>query len=181
MTSKRSRKPFQNSASARWRLGVTIAPHPHIWGPIERPEGSSRPSRSDRPRYRVLDSRHRTAQPRRRRSRSAHRRLLRPTGRRSTGRIRRRRIAVILAPTPTKEMHAEEILYKDLGSGGVDHPAIWAMLNERGYDGWVTLDLDPPRPNEGEGSVDDKMGINCRYLSGNIESFPPLACQSRQG
>ncbi|MFN2201713.1 MAG: hypothetical protein ACK2UO_10925, partial [Caldilineaceae bacterium] len=67
-------------------------------------------------------------------------------------------------PTPTKEMHAEEILYKDLGAGGVDHVAIWDLLNQRGYDGWITLDLDPPRPNEGEGSVDDKIGINCRYL-----------------
>ena len=72
-------------------------------------------------------------------------------------------------PTPTKEMHAEEILYKDLGSGGVDHPAIWTMLNKRGYDGWITLDLDPPRPNEGEGSVDDKIGINCRYLTETLK------------
>jgi inosose dehydratase len=72
-------------------------------------------------------------------------------------------------PTPTQAMHAAEILYKDLGSGGVDHPAIWTMLNERGYNGWITLDLDPPRPNEGEGSVDDKIGINCRYLAETLK------------
>ena len=66
-------------------------------------------------------------------------------------------------------MHAEEILYKDLGSGGVDHPAIWTMLNERGYDGWITLDLDPPRPDEGEGSVDDKIKINCKYLTETLK------------
>ncbi|HMN29539.1 MAG TPA: hypothetical protein PKE45_15420, partial [Caldilineaceae bacterium] len=55
------------------------------------------------------------------------------------------------------------------GAGGVDHPAIWAMLNDRGYNGWITLDLDPPRPNEGEGSVDDKIGINCRYLTETLQ------------
>lgn len=38
------------------------------------------------------------------------------------------------------------------------------MLVDLGYSGWITLDLDPPRSNEGEGSADDKIGINCRYL-----------------
>ena len=72
-------------------------------------------------------------------------------------------------PTPTKEMHQEEILYKDLGAGGVDHPEIWSMLVDQGYEGWITLDLDPPRPNEGEGTVDDKIGINCRYLTETLK------------
>ena len=144
-------------------MGVTIAPHPHIWGPIERPEevralldqtapdvvswipdtaqlnlGGGDPVRLINDYYDRLAA--------------VHWKDSKASYRGYTG------------PTPTKEMHAEEILYKDLGSGGVDHPAIWAMLNARGYDGWITLDLDPPRPNEGEGSVDDKMGINCRYL-----------------
>ena len=66
-------------------------------------------------------------------------------------------------------MHAAEILYKDLGSGGVDHPTIWTLLNERGYAGWITLDLDPPRPDEGEGSVDDKIKINCKYLTETLK------------
>jgi len=43
------------------------------------------------------------------------------------------------------------------------------MLKERGYAGWITLDVDPPRPNEGEGSVDDKIGINCRYLMETLQ------------
>ena len=144
-------------------MGVTIAPHPHIWGPIERPEEvralldqtdpdvvSWIPDTAQLnlgggdPVQLIDDYYDRLA--------AVHWKDSKASYRGYTG------------PTPTKEMHAEEILYKDLGSGGVDHPAIWAMLNARGYDGWITLDLDPPRPNEGEGSVDDKMGINCRYL-----------------
>ncbi len=144
-------------------MGVTIAPHPHIWGPIERPEEvralldqtdpdivSWIPDTAQLnlgggdPVQLIDDYYDRLA--------AVHWKDSKASYRGYTG------------PTPTKEMHAEEILYKDLGSGGVDHPAIWAMLNERGYDGWVTLDLDPPRPNEGEGSVDDKIEINCRYL-----------------
>lgn len=144
-------------------MGVTIAPHPHIWGPIERPEEvralldqtdpdivSWIPDTAQLnlgggdPVQLIDDYYDRLA--------AVHWKDSKASYRGYTG------------PTPTKEMHAEEILYKDLGSGGVDHPAIWALLNERGYDGWITLDLDPPRPNEGEGSVDDKMGINCRYL-----------------
>lgn len=145
-------------------MGVTIAPHPHIWGPIERPEEvralldqtdpaivSWIPDTAQLnlgggdPVQLIDDYYDRLA--------AVHWKDSKASYRGYTG------------PTPTKEMHAQEILYKDLGAGGVDHPAIWAMLVERGYDGWITLDLDPPRPNEGEGSVDDKIGINCRYLT----------------
>ena len=52
---------------------------------------------------------------------------------------------------------------------GVDHPGIWRMLVERGYQGWITLDLDPPRPSEGEGSVEDKVRINVDYLKNTLE------------
>ena len=61
-------------------------------------------------------------------------------------------------------MHEEEILYKDLGAGGVDLPGFWRVIQERGHTYWVTLDLDPPRPNEGEGSPEDKLRINKRFL-----------------
>jgi sugar phosphate isomerase/epimerase len=144
-------------------MGVTIAPHPHIWGPIERPEEvRALLDQTDRaivswipdtaqlnlgggdPVQLIDDYYDRLA--------AVHWKDSKASYRGYTG------------PTPTKEMHAEEILYKDLGAGGVDHPAIWTMLNERGYEGWITLDLDPPRPNEGEGSIDEKIGINCRYL-----------------
>lgn len=149
-------------------MGVTIAPHPHIWGPIERPEEvralldqtdpeivSWIPDTAQLnlgggdPVQLIDDYYDRLA--------AVHWKDSKASYRGYTG------------PTPTKEMHAEEILYKDLGAGGVDHPAIWTMLNDRGYDGWITLDLDPPRPNEGEGTVDDKIAINCRYLTETLK------------
>ncbi|MEE2753058.1 MAG: sugar phosphate isomerase/epimerase [Candidatus Latescibacterota bacterium] len=149
-------------------MGITIAPHPHIWGPIERPEeiralldqtdpgivswipdtaqlnlGGGDPVQLMRDYYDRLVAVHFKD------SKASYRGYA--------------------GPTPTKEMHSEEILYKDLGAGGVDHPAIYRMLVDRGYEGWITLDLDPPRPNEGEGSVDDKMGINHRYLTETLK------------
>lgn len=144
-------------------MGVKIAPHPHIWGPIERPEEVRALLDQTDPEivYWIPD----TAQLNLGggdpvqliddyydRLAAIHWKDSKASYRGYTG------------PTPTKEMHAQEILYKDLGAGGVDHPAIWEMLVQRGYNGWITLDLDPPRPAEGEGSVDDKIGINCRYL-----------------
>ena len=149
-------------------MGVTIASHPHIWGPIERPEevralldqtdpdvvswipDTAQLNLGGGDPVQLIDDYYD-------RLVAVHWKDSKASYRGYTG------------PTPTKEMHAEEILYKDLGSGGVDHPAIWAMLNERGYHGWITLDLDPPRPNEGEGSVDDKIGINCRYLTETLK------------
>jgi sugar phosphate isomerase/epimerase len=144
-------------------MGVTVAPHPHIWGPIERPEEvralldqtdseivSWIPDTAQLnlgggdPVQLVDDYYDRLA--------AVHFKDSKASYRGHTG------------PTPTKEMHQEEILYKDLGAGGVDHLTIYRMLVDLGYSGWITLDLDPPRSNEGEGSVDDKIGINCRYL-----------------
>ena len=144
-------------------MGVKIAPHPHIWGPIERPEevralldqtdpeivgwipDTAQLNLGGGDPVQLIDDYYD-------RLAAIHWKDSKASYRGYTG------------PTPTQEMHAAEILYKDLGAGGVDHPAIWAMLQARGYQGWITLDLDPPRPQEGEGSVDDKMGINCRYL-----------------
>ncbi len=68
-------------------------------------------------------------------------------------------------PTPTRERHAKEILYKDLGTGGVDLPATWRLLQARNFRGWLTLDLDPPRANEGEGTIEEKLRINHRYVT----------------
>ncbi|MDP6750872.1 MAG: sugar phosphate isomerase/epimerase [Candidatus Poribacteria bacterium] len=149
-------------------MGVTIAPHPHIWGPIERPEevralldqtdpdivswipDTAQLNLGGGDPVRLIDDYYdRLAAVHWKDSKASYRGYV--------------------GPTPTKEMHAEEILYKDLGSGGVDHLAIWTLLNERGYDGWITLDLDPPRPNEGEGSVDDKIEINCKYLTETLK------------
>jgi inosose dehydratase len=149
-------------------LGIKIAPHPHIWGPIERPEevrgllDQTDPKAvwwipdtaqlnlgGGDPVQLMSDYYDRMA--------AVHWKDSKASYRGWTG------------PTPTQEQHRQEILYKDLGAGGVDHPAIWQMLVDRGYQGWVTLDLDPPRPNEGEGSVEDKIDINLRYLKDTLK------------
>jgi len=144
-------------------LGIRIAPHPHIWGPIERPEEVHRLMELTDARYvdLIID----TAQINLGggdplamivtyydRLAALHWKDTRPEFRGYTG------------PTPTMEQHRQQILYKDLGAGGVDLPSIWSLLQERGYQGWITLDLDPPRPNEGEGTVEEKILINRHYL-----------------
>jgi inosose dehydratase len=151
---------------------VRLSPHPHIWGPIERPEEIHRLMELTDPRYVYLlpDTAH-----------------LNLGGGDPLELIRQYfdRIYAIhwkdtnasyrgfTGPTPTREEHAKEILYKDLGTGGVDIPGIWKLLLERKYQGWITLDLDPPRPAEGEGSYEDKLRINHRFLTDtlNVETL----------
>jgi inosose dehydratase len=65
-------------------------------------------------------------------------------------------------PTPTKKQHAQASLYKPLGTGGVDFPAFFKVLHARNYNGWVTLDADEPRA--GEGSVEEYLAADTRYL-----------------
>jgi inosose dehydratase len=144
-------------------LGIKLGAHAHIWGPVERPHEIDAIMDGTDPRYvwflpdtaqinlgggdpaaimeRYYD-----------RIVAVHFKDSRPEYRGWTG------------PTPTQEQHRERILYQDLGAGGVDHEAIWSNLLRRGYDGWITLDLDPPRQNEGEGTVEQKLAINHRYL-----------------
>ena len=148
---------------ATMKLGVRLSPHPHIWGPIERPEEIHRLMELTDPRYVYLlpDTAHlnlgggdplglmRTYYDR---IFAIHWKDTKASYRGFTG------------PTPTRDEHVNEILYRDLGTGGVDIPGIWKMLQERGYSGWITLDLDPPRPAEGEGTYADKLRINHRFL-----------------
>ncbi|HZR00519.1 MAG TPA: TIM barrel protein [Chloroflexota bacterium] len=148
--------------------GIKIAPHPHIWGPIERPEEVRGLLDQTDPAYvwwipdtaqlnlgggdplqLMTDYYDRLA--------AVHWKDSKASYRGWTG------------PTPTQEQHRQEILYKDLGAGGVDHPAIYRMLVDRGYRGWITLDLDPPRPNEGEGTVEQKIDVNLRYLRETLQ------------
>ncbi len=65
-------------------------------------------------------------------------------------------------PAPSEEEHNRVNLYKRLGTGGVDFPALFRLLRERDYDGWVTLDFDTPRP--GEGTVEEDMNSHRKYL-----------------
>jgi inosose dehydratase len=144
-------------------LGIRLAAHPHIWGPIERPHEVERLMELTDPNYLslIIDT--------------AQINLGGGDPNAMTEKFYDRIVAMhwkdsklsyrgYTGPTPTQAMHAEEILYKDLGAGGCDIPTNWRILNERGYRYWITLDLDPPRPNEGEGTPEDKLAINHRFL-----------------
>lgn len=143
--------------------GIRLAPHPHIWGPVERPEEIRRLLALTDPQYvsLTLDTAHillgggdpmEFLTDEYDRIVALHWKDAKAAYRGYTG------------PTPTRAMHAEEILYKDLGSGGIDFPAVWRLLRQRGYRYWITLDLDPPRLQEGEGTVGEKLLFNRRYL-----------------
>jgi inosose dehydratase len=149
-------------------LGVKLSPHPHIWGPVERPEEIHQLMELTDPRYVYLlpDTAHlnlgggdplELIRQYYDRVSAIHWKDTKAAYRGFTG------------PTPTREEHAREILYKDLGAGGVDIEGIWNLLLERGYQGWITLDLDPPRPAEGEGTYADKLRINHRFLTDTLK------------
>ncbi len=144
-------------------VGIRLAPHPHIWGPVERPHEIERLLALTDPAFvsLTLDTAHinlgggdplALLNAHYDRVVALHWKDTEAAYRGFTG------------ATPTQAMHAEKILYKDLGAGGVDLPAVWQLMRARGYRYWVTLDLDPPRPQEGEGTVRDKLERNTRYL-----------------
>lgn len=144
-------------------LGIRLAPHPHIWGPIERPHEIRRLLELTDPAYvsLTLDTAHvnlgggdpvAILADGYERVVAIHWKDTAPAYRGFTG------------ATPTQEEHVRRNLYRDLGAGGVDLPAVWRLLQERGYEGWITLDLDPPRPQEGEGTIEEKLEANRRYV-----------------
>jgi sugar phosphate isomerase/epimerase len=142
-------------------FGIKTAPHPHIWGPMEREHEVRRTLELTDPRYVFI-----TAD-------TAHLTL----GGMDPLRIMNEyfpRIAEIHykdcdpkyvgnTQTPTQKMHAEKSLYLDLGAGGVDLPAIHKLVLERNYKGWISLDYDAPRVEEHQ-TVEQKILANKRYL-----------------
>lgn len=143
--------------------GVRLAPHPHIWGPVERPEEIRALLALTDPDLvsLTLDTAHvrlgggdpmEFLDGRWDRIVALHWKDTNERYRAWTG------------PTPTRAMHERENLYRDLGTGGIDWESVWRLIGERGYRYWITLDFDPPRPDEGEGSTEDKLRQNRRFL-----------------
>jgi len=147
-------------------LGIELAPHPHIWSPLERfHELETVIDNTDRDVVGLVAD-------------TAHLRL----GGMDPVRLLRMYLPRIAAlhfkdtapryrghrgPTPTKQQHRDDILYKVLGAGGVDFPAIVSLLRNRRFDGWITMDFDPPRP--GEGTIEDQIAANKRYLEHELD------------
>ena len=48
-------------------------------------------------------------------------------------------------PLPTREQYMKEMIFFELGSGGVDFPGILAVLKKNAWQGWLTVELDESR------------------------------------
>jgi sugar phosphate isomerase/epimerase len=143
-------------------FGVRLAPHPHIWGPMEREDEVRKVLSLTDPRYVWLttDTAHLTLGgmdpvkiisdyfPR---VAEVHLKDTYPKyrGNRST---------------PTQAEHRQASLYHNLGAGGVNFPAVFKVLRDRRFKGWVVYDLDAPRPGDGTGSIGDNLAVNINYL-----------------
>jgi inosose dehydratase len=143
-------------------FGVRLAPHPHIWGPMERDHEVRTVMALTDPDYVWLtaDTAHLTLGggdalqiisdyfPR---IAEVHMKDTYPKYRGNTS-------------TPTPAEHHAASLYHNLGAGGVDFPAIFKVLRGRKFKGWVVYDLDAPRPGDGTGSIQDNLAVNINYL-----------------
>ena len=152
-------------------MGVRLAPHPHIWGPMEREQDMRRTMELTDPKYvwMTADTGHlvlgggdpvkiisdyfpRVAE--------IH---LKDTFARFRGNT----------STPTREEHQKASVYHNLGGGGVDFPALFKLLREKHYKGWAIFDLDGPRKGDDgfdaiggnlDLAVDDYISHNINYL-----------------
>jgi len=152
-------------------MGIRLAPHPHIWGPLERERDMRRAMELTDPKYvwMTADTGHlvlgggdpaqiindyfpRIAE--------VH---LKDTYAKYRGNT----------STPTEEEHRVASVYHNLGGGGVDFPAVFKVLRDRHYKGWAIFDLDGPRKGDDgfdaiggnlDLAVDDYLAHNINYL-----------------
>src|ERR1700674_1621889 len=163
-------------------MGVKVAPHPHIWGPLEREKDMRRAMELTDPKYVWM-----TAD-------TGHLVLGGGDPAQIMGDYFPRIAEVHLkdtyakyrgnTSTPTQEEHRVASVYHNLGGGGVDFPAVFKLLRDRHYKGWVVLDLDGPRKGD-EGfdaiggnmnlAVDDYIAHNINFLRDVVGiKLPPL-------
>jgi inosose dehydratase len=163
-------------------MGIRTAPHPHIWGPMEREPEVRRVMELTDPKYVWLttDTGHLTLGgmdavqimseffPR---IAEVHLKDTYAKYRRNTS-------------TPTQEQHRAASVYHNLGGGGVDFPGVFALLRDRRFKGWAVLDLDGPRKGDDgfdaiggsiDLAVDDYIMHNVNYLRSVLGvRLPPL-------
>jgi inosose dehydratase len=167
-------------------MGIRLAPHPHIWGPLEREKDMRRVMELTDPKYVwmtadlghlvlgggdpvqiVKDYFPRIAE--------IH---LKDTYAKYRGN----------SETPTQAMHKVASVYHNLGGGGVDFPAVFQVLRERHFKGWALFDVDGPRMGDdgydavgADGQhyqllVDDYIAENINYLRDVLGiKLPPAA------
>jgi inosose dehydratase len=152
-------------------MGIRLAPHPHIWGPMEREHEIRRIMDITDPKYvwMTADTGHlvlgggdpaqiisdyfpRVAE--------IH---LKDTYAKYRGNT----------ATPKQEDHRVASVYHNLGGGGVDFPAVFKVLRDRHFKGWAIFDLDGPRKGDDgfdaiggnlDLAVDDYIAHNINYL-----------------
>lgn len=152
-------------------MGIRMAPHPHIWGPMEREREVRRVMELTDPKYVWLTT---------------------DTGHLTLGGMDAVQIMSDYFPriaevhlkdtyakyrgntaTPPQEQHRVASVYHNLGGGGVDFPAVFKLLRDRHYKGWVVFDMDGPRKGDDgfdaiggnmDLAVDDYLAHNINYL-----------------
>jgi sugar phosphate isomerase/epimerase len=152
-------------------MGVRLAPHPHIWGPLEREQDMRRVMELTDPKYVWLTA---------------------DTGHLTLGggdavqiisdyfpRVAEVHLKDTYAKyrgnkeTPTPEMHAQASVYHNLGGGGVDFPGVFKVLREKHFKGWAVFDVDGPRKGDDgfdaiggnmKVATDDYIAHNINYL-----------------
>jgi inosose dehydratase len=152
-------------------MGIRLAPHPHIWGPMEREEDMRRTMELTDPKYVWLTA---------------------DTGHLVLGGGDPVKIIIDYFPriaevhlkdtyakyrgnksTPTQEEHARASVYHNLGGGGVDFPAVFKVIRDRHFKGWAIFDVDGPRKGDDgfdsiggnmDVAVDDYIAHNINYL-----------------
>ena len=163
-------------------MGIRLAPHPHIWGPMEREKEVRRVMELTDPKYvwMTADTGHlvlgggdaaqiisdyfpRIAE--------VH---LKDTYAKYRGNT----------STPMQEAHRVASVYHNLGGGGVDFPAVFKVLRDRHFKGWAIFDVDGPRKGDDgfdaiggnlDVAVDDYLAHNINYLRNVLGvRLPPL-------
>ena len=163
-------------------MGIRLAPHPHIWGPVER-------EHEVRAMLDLTDPNYVWFTP--------------DTGHLTLGGMDAVQLMSDYLPriaevhlkdtyakyrgnkaTPTREQHAEASVYHNMGGGGVDFPAVMKLLRDRHYKGWVVFDMDGPREGDDgfdaiggnlDLAVDDYLAHNVNYLRVILGvKLPPL-------
>jgi inosose dehydratase len=154
-------------------LGIRLAPHPHIWGPLERERDMRRVMELTDPKYvwMTADLGHLTLGggdavqivkdyfPR---IAEIH---LKDTYAKYRGNTE----------TPTQDMHRTASVYHNLGGGGVDFPGVFQVLRDRHFKGWAIFDVDGPRKGDDgldanggtvnyDLAVDDYLAFNINFL-----------------
>ena len=152
-------------------MGIRLAPHPHIWGPIEREHEVRRMMELTDPKLVWITP---------------------DTGHLTLGGMDAVKIMSDYFPriaevhlkdtyakyrgntsTPTQEQHKVASVYHNMGGGGVDFPAVFKLLRDRRFKGWAIFDMDGPRKGDDgfdaiggnlELAVDDYLMHNINYL-----------------